>query len=230
MFLWCKIMKCILYITLCCLWYLLYQEELRLHLYLRGQSTIQNMTKMLQKIQYSSGLEQYTSMKNFLSRKFCTTSRNLNLKSNAKSHIEFQIEPSCYESMYRTINHTFWRKRWSILSTVYERSYVFSAARLGFRIWHYMARACMYHRSIAWSYLGLVHDFQGKTLCWSCRNVPTTPITAMGCRQCLSLSDVQLKGKHCRKPHCRNGVVDTFGPCQLEGSLKVHSIKCTKLF
>ena len=32
----------------------------------------------------------------------------------------------------------------------------------------------------------------------------------MGCRQCLHLSVVQLKGKHCRKPHCRNGVVDTF--------------------
>ena len=39
----------------------------------------------------------------------------------------------------------------------------------------------------------------------------TTPVTAMGCRQCLPLSVVQLKGKHCRKPHCRNGVVDTFG-------------------
>ena len=35
--------------------------------------------------------------------------------------------------------------------------------------------------------------------------------TVMGCRQCLPLSVVQLKGKHCRKPHCRNGVVDTFG-------------------
>ena len=34
---------------------------------------------------------------------------------------------------------------------------------------------------------------------------------AMGCRQCLPLSVVQLKGKHCQKPHCRNGVVDTFG-------------------
>ena len=33
----------------------------------------------------------------------------------------------------------------------------------------------------------------------------------MGCRQCLPLSVVHLKGKHCRKPHCRNGVVDTFG-------------------
>ena len=42
-------------------------------------------------------------------------------------------------------------------------------------------------------------------------NVSTTPITAMGCRQCLPLSVVQLKGKHCQKPHCRNGVVDTFG-------------------
>ena len=33
----------------------------------------------------------------------------------------------------------------------------------------------------------------------------------MGCRQCFPLSVVQLKGKHCRKPHCRNGVVVTFG-------------------
>ena len=33
----------------------------------------------------------------------------------------------------------------------------------------------------------------------------------MGCRQCLPLSVFKLKGKHCRKPHCRNGVVDTFG-------------------
>ena len=41
-------------------------------------------------------------------------------------------------------------------------------------------------------------------------NVSTTPITAMGCQQCLPPSVVQLKGKHCRKPHCRNGVVDTF--------------------
>ena len=31
-------------------------------------------------------------------------------------------------------------------------------------------------------------------------------------RQCLPLSVVQLQGKHCRKPHCRNGVVDTFRP------------------
>ena len=38
-------------------------------------------------------------------------------------------------------------------------------------------------------------------------NVSTTPITAMGCRQCLPLYVVQLKGKH-----CRNGVVDTFRP------------------
>ena len=35
---------------------------------------------------------------------------------------------------------------------------------------------------------------------------------SMGCRQCSSLSVVQLKGKHCRKPHCCNGVVDTFEP------------------
>jgi hypothetical protein len=33
-----------------------------------------------------------------------------------------------------------------------------------------------------------------------------------GVPQCLPLSVVQLKGKHCRKPHCYNGVVDTFEP------------------
>ena len=33
-----------------------------------------------------------------------------------------------------------------------------------------------------------LHDFLGL-------KVPTTPITAMGCRQCLPLSVVQLKGK-----------------------------------
>ena len=47
----------------------------------------------------------------------------------------------------------------------------------------------------------------------NCLNVSATPTTAMGCQQCLSLSVVQLKGKHCRKPHCHNGVVDTFGHC-----------------
>ena len=41
-------------------------------------------------------------------------------------------------------------------------------------------------------------------------NVSTTPIMAMGCRQYLPLSVVQLNGKHCRKPHCCNGVVDTL--------------------
>ena len=37
----------------------------------------------------------------------------------------------------------------------------------------------------------------------------------MGCWQCLPLTVVQLKGKHCRKPHCCNGVVDTLGLCCL---------------
>ena len=43
-------------------------------------------------------------------------------------------------------------------------------------------------------------------------NVSSTPIKAMGCQQFFHLSVVQVKGKNCRKPHCRNGVVDTFGP------------------
>ena len=51
-------------------------------------------------------------------------------------------------------------------------------------------------------------NFCNGYLSW---NVSTTPVTAMGCRQCLPLSVAQLKGKHCPKSHCRNGVVDTFG-------------------
>ena len=53
-----------------------------------------------------------------------------------------------------------------------------------------------------------------------CSNVSKTPIMAMGCRQCLPLSVVQLKGKHCRKTHCCNGVVDTFEPSQSQSHPK----------
>ena len=34
---------------------------------------------------------------------------------------------------------------------------------------------------------------------------------ALGCQQCLLPSVVQHKDKHCQKPHCCYGVVDTFG-------------------
>ena len=44
-----------------------------------------------------------------------------------------------------------------------------------------------------------------------CPNVFTIPIMAMGCRQCLPFSVVQLKGKHCQKTHGCNMVVDIFG-------------------
>ena len=33
----------------------------------------------------------------------------------------------------------------------------------------------------------------------------------MGYRRCLPFRVVRLKGKHCRKPHCRN--LDMFGLC-----------------
>ena len=39
------------------------------------------------------------------------------------------------------------------------------------------------------------------------------PITAMGCRQCLPLNVVQLKGKRCQKLHCRN---ELFERCVLK--------------
>jgi hypothetical protein len=55
---------------------------------------------------------------------------------------------------------------------------------------------------------------------WQGPNVSTIPITAMGCQQCLPLSVVQMKGKHCRKPHCRNGVVDTFRQELVPGSFQ----------
>ena len=66
--------------------------------------------------------------------------------------------------------------------------------------------------------------FTGNKFSW---NVSTTPNTAMGCRQCLLLSVVQLKGKHCRKPQCRNGVVDMFGQRLLNPHLtKTLSTNC----
>ena len=46
-----------------------------------------------------------------------------------------------------------------------------------------------------------------------CPNEYTTPITAVRYRQCLPLSVVKLKGKHCQKDYCHSGVVDTFGYC-----------------
>ena len=64
--------------------------------------------------------------------------------------------------------------------------------------------------------------WNGNIYTKDCPNVSTTPIMAMGCRQCLPLSVVQLKGKH-----CRNGVVDTLGHCfemhQHDDVLKVGS-------
>ena len=51
----------------------------------------------------------------------------------------------------------------------------------------------------------------------------------MGCRQCLPLSVVQLKGKHCRKPHCSNGVVDTFEPCPYT-YMYIWYTHCAKLY
>ena len=39
----------------------------------------------------------------------------------------------------------------------------------------------------------------------------TIPITVIGGRQCLPLSVVQLRGKHCQKPNCHNEFVDMFG-------------------
>ena len=67
--------------------------------------------------------------------------------------------------------------------------------------------------------------------CKPCRNIPNTPITAIKCRQCLPLSVVQLKGKHCQKSHCGIGVVvDTYGPCVLKfRTICLNLLKSDKL-
>ena len=72
--------------------------------------------------------------------------------------------------------------------------------------------------------MSLFGRLSGMSIIWYCPNVSTTPIKAMGCRQCLPLSVVQLKGKHCRKPHCRNGVVDTFGLSLLVSVVCVNAV------
>ena len=51
-------------------------------------------------------------------------------------------------------------------------------------------------------------EFQGDFF-----DFPQSPITVMGCWQCLPLSVIQLKGKHCPKRHYCTGVVDKFGLC-----------------
>ena len=53
----------------------------------------------------------------------------------------------------------------------------------------------------------------------------------MGCRQCYCLlrSVVQQKRKHCRKPYCCNGVVDTFGPSCLIWYFFWGQVELTKL-
>ena len=68
-----------------------------------------------------------------------------------------------------------------------------------------------------------------KSLSNNSPNVSTTPIMAMGCRQCLSLTVVHLKGKHCRKPHCRNGVVGTFEHSWVPNK-RVYSISTFRFF
>ena len=47
----------------------------------------------------------------------------------------------------------------------------------------------------------------------------------MGYRQCLPLSVVQLKGKHC---HCRNGVVDMLRHYLLSGKKNIKKQSETK--
>ena len=59
--------------------------------------------------------------------------------------------------------------------------------------------------------LSIILGFLFKHFLWSDKQLTITPIMAMGCRQCLPFSVVQLKGKHCSKPNCRNRVVHTFG-------------------
>ena len=76
--------------------------------------------------------------------------------------------------------------------------------------------------------LGCTKDEQSFCTHRSCQwpNLSTTPITAIWSRQCLPLSVVHLKGKHCRKPHCCIGVVDTFAVVWTIFSKNVDNKKC----
>ena len=74
--------------------------------------------------------------------------------------------------------------------------------------------------NFAWMYVS-IKDRGGKDTDQKSQgaNVSATLIMGMGCQQCLLLSVVQLKGNHCRKPCCRNGIVYTFGHWLLIDSL-----------
>ena len=77
---------------------------------------------------------------------------------------------------------------------------------------------------VQWKYsktVFLLHLWHSLSL-----NVSTTPIMAMGCRQCLPLSVV-----HCRKPHCHKGVVDMLG-LNFRSAAEVHGnvVKSEKLY
>ena len=70
-----------------------------------------------------------------------------------------------------------------------------------------------YGTSCAWMPIDLIilaNCYELVTALWMKQNVSTTPIMAMGCRQCLHISIVQLKGKHCWHCIAIMGVVDTF--------------------
>ena len=56
-------------------------------------------------------------------------------------------------------------------------------------------------------------------------NVSTTPIMAMGCQECLPVSVVQLKGKHCQNPIVVLGLqiqfIGIFSPFTSNKTLKI---------
>ena len=127
---------------------------------------------------------------------------------------------------------TFFKLNFSICSDLFSFSVFFSSSLIWctyflkswLQLWSRGANGLLKPhilnsvKSKLWNYLlslSFLHLLATKPMAKQSKasslSVSTTPITAMGCRQCLPLSVVQLKGKHCRKPHCRNGVVDTFG-------------------
>ena len=59
-------------------------------------------------------------------------------------------------------------------------------------------------------------DVRGQKMTKNANVICESSLTVMGCWQCSPLILVELKGKHCGKLHCHNGVVDTFGQWQAE--------------
>ena len=92
-------------------------------------------------------------------------------------------------------------------SKIQSKSQIFRYGRSIFCLPHRPNFSDIFDLCLHWvSVVRAVTCFNAPNFTVYCPNVSTTPIMSMGCQQCLPLSVVQLKGKHCRKTHCHMGL------------------------